>query len=298
MFDVVVIGGGFWGTMTARLACQLGRNVLLLDNLKPQGASRNAAGIISLGWYRWPKNPDSKDIAANMFRHTFTYADVIYGVNVLRDLGLIRQTGEEMFTLAGNRKFKDDLWLLSSPADLFETAVRTWGNVQKLVRERGYWLVVTEDRQYMTAQVVLAAGAFTDQLLQASDLPPIGVTGLRGRGLLINPHKQFDVPHTVQIAPYSHVTLRPWKDGLARVGDTVEKKPGGDEKLLPLQNIARALAPQYEQVKVFDGLRPVMQKAFIGEVAPGLVVATGGHRVGLGLAPAAARKALAILGVE
>lgn len=298
MHDLIVIGGGFWGTMTASLARLWNRNTLLLDDLHPQGASRNAAGIVSMGWYRWRQTRDRKDIVGNIFAGTFQTADAVYGVHVLRDMGLLRQTGEECFTLAGNRKFKDDLWLLSSPQDLFAQVDRTWGKVQKLVRERGYWLVVTEDRQYMTANVVVAAGAFTDALLAASGLPTVGVEGLRGRGLLIQPHKRFDVPHTVQIAPYSHVTLRPWKDGLARVGDTVEKKPGGDEKLLPLHTIARTLAPQYETVKVFDGLRPVLQKVFIGEIAPGLVVATGGHRVGLALAPAAAKKALALLGVS
>lgn len=298
MHDLIVVGGGFWGTMTAYLARAAHRDVLLLDDLNPQGASRNAAGIVSLSWYRWRQTRDKKDIVGNIFADTFSTADAVQGVNLLRDLGLLKQTGEECFTLAGNRKFKSDLWLLSSPQALFDQTDRTWAVVQKLVKGKGYWVVLTENRELLARSVVLAAGAFTDALLEASGLKPLGIKGLRGRGLLIRPHKQFDVPHTVQIAPYSHVTLRPWADGMARVGDTVEQKPGGDEKLEPLKRIAFSLAPAYEQVKVMDGLRPVLPKVFVGEVASGLVVATGGHRVGLALAPAAAKKSLALLGIS
>jgi glycine/D-amino acid oxidase-like deaminating enzyme len=298
MYDLIVIGGGFWGSMTALHAQKKGLSVLLLDDLNPQGASRNAAGIISLGWYQWRQTRDKKDVVGNIFGDLFTFADAAYGVGLLRDYGLLRQTGEEMFTLAGNRRFRQDLWLLSSPQELFELAERKQRQVERLVREDGRWRVQTAEVNYFAQRVVIAAGAFTDDLLVASGLSPIGVKGLRGRGLLIQPHKVFDVPHTVQVAPYSHLTLRPWKGGLARVGDTVEKKPAGDERLEPLKDFAAKLAPQYEITKVFDGLRPVTEKAFIQLVAPDLVVATGGHRVGLALAPAAAVKALALLGVK
>lgn len=298
MYDLIVIGGGFWGTMAALQAREAGLDTLLLDDLNPQGASRNAAGIVSLGWYALlGRRIDRKDVVANIFGDTFTRSDVLWGVNFLRERGLLKQTGEEVFTLAGNRKFREDLWLLSAPQDLFDLTPRTWAKVDKLVKGRDYWAILTENREHLTRRVILAAGAFTDTLLEASNLPAVGVKGLRGRGLLIDPHKVFDVPHTVQVAPYSHLTLRPWQGGMARVGDTVERTPGGEERLLPLKALAEQLAPNYQSVKVFDGLRPVMDKAFIQVIKPGLVVVTGGHRVGLALAPSAARKALALLGI-
>lgn len=298
MYDLIVIGGGFWGTMAALLAREAGQETLLLDDLNPQGASRNAAGIVSLGWYRWRMTRDKKDVVGNIFGDTFTPSDAVWGVNFLRERGLLRHTGEEVFTLAGNHKFRDDLWLLSSPQELFELVERTEAKALCLQKLPECWSVLTENRIFNAHKLILAAGAFTDTLLEASNIPPIGVKGLRGRGLLIEPHKIFDVPLTVQVAPYSHLTMRPWGKGMARVGDTVEKIPGGDERLLPLKTFAERIAPANQIVKVFDGLRPVTEKVFIQEIKPGLVVATGGHRVGLALAPSAARKALALLGVN
>lgn len=292
VYDLIVIGGGFWGTACAVEAQERGLDTLLLDDDRPMAASRNAAGIVSLGWYRWRMTRDRKDVTGNIFADTFARSDADYGVRWLLERGLLRQTGEEFFSLRGNRQFRSDLYLLSSPADLFQLAPRKYLTVLQLVRERGHWLIVTREQTYTARGVVLAAGAFTDELLTASGLEPVGVTGLRGRGLLLRSDRRLDVPYTVQIAPYSHVTLRPWSNGLIRVGDTVEKTPGGDARLEPLQRVAGWVVPGFRQERMLDGLRPVLPKVLIKPVAPGLVVATGGHRVGLALAPRAAQLAL------
>src|SRR5687768_3204699 len=120
MLDLIVIGGGFWGTACAVMAESLGLSVVLVDDLNPQGASRNAAGIVSLGWYRWRMKRDQKDVIGNIFSETFVPQDANFGAGWLRDRGLLRQTGEEFFTLAGNQHFREDIWLLSSPQEFFE----------------------------------------------------------------------------------------------------------------------------------------------------------------------------------
>ena len=58
------------------------------------------------------------------------------------------------------------------------------------------------------------------------------------------------------------------------------------------------MSPGAKTVRVLDGMRPVCERFTVCEIAPGLVAATGGHRVGLGIAGTIAERALRILGVQ
>jgi len=299
VYDLIVVGGGFWGTAAAVIAREAGLDVLLLDDRDPRGASRNAAGITTLSWYAYQKATRVySPFFVNLFGKHFDLNDAKCGVRWMLDRDVMHQTGEEFF-YGHSHKTRPQTYLLNSPDAFFALAERTFDKAQKLVKGTGYWVVLTETREHLGKCVLLATGAFTDILLEASDIPPLGVSGLRGRGLLVDPHKTFDVPITVRLTLSKYYALRPWIGHMARVGDTVEKGDQGDKPLDDLKVFAERLVPGYTVKKVFDGLRPTtLQGALIEEIKPGLVVATGGHRVGLALAPSAARKALALLGVQ
>lgn len=289
MTELAIVGGGYWGTCLAVLASDLGVDVKLLDDHWEHGASRNSAGIFQEWWYkaetsakRIPSNWDWKGPS----------------VRWLMERELVTKTGE---TFTTNRnpvpRFREDCRLVN-PLEVHALAfpVLQLAQAMRLVRDPGWgWRVVTHTGDEIAAkQLVVAAGARTDDLLEASGLPCVGVWGLRGRAVVLSGDGLPQMPHTHLAAPYTHFTLRPWGDGRWRWGDTVERSDKDQlaGKLLP--SMLREF-PGTMVEGVLDGQRPESKQYICDEVAPGLVVMTGGHRVGLGLSQPVAERALRLL---
>lgn len=296
--DLIVIGGGFWGTAAAIQAREGGRDVLLLDDDNPQGASRNAAGIMSLNWYKFqrPTRLYTPTITL-MMGSLFTYADAVWGVDWYSERGLANFTGEHYLRYQGQPQFRRDCHLLNDLDTFLRLGQPEQTSVIRLFQEKGYWFVETPEQTYRTVKVIVAAGAFTDHLLQASALPTVGVGALRGRAIVYQTARRFPVPLTYKASVGQQYTFRQWGEGLVRLGDTTERGEG-DKALDKLRAFAATELPTLAEVQVLDGLRPVCKQMVVKQVAPGLVVMTGGHRVGLALAPAAAKKALEVLNGE
>lgn len=149
----------------------------------------------------------------------------------------------------------------------------------------------------LTADVaVVAAGAFTDELLESSGLPPAGIDSVAGRAALVDTYDHdADITHTIMPRPYKFYMLRPYR-GQHRIGDTVEPELDDDKFNKLLLNCGK-LAGDFEVSDVFYGLRPTADE-FVVEQHAGhddLIVAAGGHRIGMVIAPIAAKHTLTLL---
>ena len=148
-------------------------------------------------------------------------------------------------------------------------------------------------------RVVLAAGAWSDQILQASGLSPLGVSPMRGQMLL------FHLPPDQ--AP-KHITntgegyLIPRLDGHILAGSTIEDV-GFDTAPTPsaadkIHQMAVSTWPRLQSAPIIQhwaGLRPGhgSDEPAVGHRHadwPGLWVNTGHFRNGLGMAPACAEQ--------
>lgn len=286
MADLIVVGGGYWGVAIAYKARERGLSVLLFDDRRPEGSSRNSAGMMQRYWYK----------ASTTLNHIPRSWGWWRGPSLgwLESLGMVQNTGEMFATRSRpEARFRDDLQMVDPEAVLgLFPAVR--GRVDRICREGGRWSVQVDGMDFPAASVAVAAGAWTDALLNASDLPAVGVQGLRGRAVILDQTAYVgQVPLTYMPKPYTHYTLRPWGNHW-RFGDTVEAHDNHvlDRWLMPTLT---GLIGQYTYVAMQDGIRPVCKQFVVEEIAPKLVVATGGHRVGLGMAEPVAGRVLDLL---
>lgn len=287
MVDLAVVGGGYWGIAAAWLARAAGVDTVLLDDANPAGATRNSAGIFQRWWYR-------QDVAARRVPADWNWQGP--SLDWLDELGLVEDTGEMFYSRAKpERRLRDDC-LLVQPWRVEALIAPHPLHVERIEAAGASWAVVGSTGTFTARRVIVAAGAWTDVLLAASGLATVGVQSLRGRALVLAHPDPLALPVTYLARPYTHYTLRPWRPGQVRLGDTVERKTGDLSQLVAAAASITGVAPVVLDVP--DGYRPVADRYVCDLAAPNLVVTTGGHRVGLGLAEPVARRALALLGVS
>lgn len=316
--SVGIIGGGFWGMTAAQMLDERGHDVTIWDADHDLGASQVAAGIIQLWWYE-------SVTTSKMLPEWWDESYPEWGVQWLDDHVNLLDTGELYTSYQGKEgEFRDDCYLIEECSQLLELQPVTEAEVHEIQppddHPEGKWTVYFQSER-LAAEVdtlIVAAGAWTDDLLRQSDLPEVGVEPLRGRALLLDPHEydeeppqHYDetkddlpdsmpdsTPHTIYPRPYSHLTLRPYR-GLYRFGDTTEQDLGGNEaELTRAMEKAGEIVGDYDLEEVQDGVRPVCDTITVQQIRsdlPSGVVMTGGHRVGLLLAPICARRALQLL---
>lgn len=158
------------------------------------------------------------------------------------------------------------------------------------------WVTATGERG-RASRVVLATGAWTDQLLARLGLPALGIRPIRGQMLLYK-LKPDQAPS--QILNTGEGYLIPRADGHVLAGSTVEDVGFDRAPTQAAHNqIARmacALWPRLQQAELvyhWAGFRPGFDqpKPLIGclsEQWPSLFVNVGHYRNGVGLAPACA----------
>jgi len=317
--DLGIIGGGFWGMTAAQMAVERGYDVTIWDADHDLGASQVAAGIIQLWWYE-------SVTTSKMLPDWWDESYPEWAVDWLDGRVNLLDTGELYTSFQGkDGEFRDDCYLIEECSQLLTlqpVTEKEVGRISPTPQEDGPdWAVhFTGDREPPATcdNLLVAAGAWTDDLLRASDLPTVGVEPLRGRALLVEPHdydedppRAYDetkdalpesipdsTPHTIYPRPYSHLTLRPYRDKY-RFGDTTEQDLGGNEaELNRAMKKAGEIVGDYDLAEVQDGVRPVCDTITVEQIRsdlPSGVVATGGHRVGLLLAPICARRALRLL---
>lgn len=289
--DLLVIGGGFWGTAIALRASEAGLDTEIIDSNDPKSASRNAAGIVCKHWYK-------QSTILGMTPSDWQ-GHVEVGMEFLNRFSISR-TGEEFFSYQNkNRKLREDCYLLNSPTEVLSAFPRTVARCESIAERVGQVRVTTNLGQVVGKRICIAAGAMTDSILVANNLPTVGVKPLRGRAITAEVSTALDVPCTYMSRPYTHWTLRNWPGGRVRIGDTVEKRlDRGDDPLNEPCRLLGELCSDVANITVLDGVRPVCKEFVVRKVSDKIIVATGGHRVGLALAGYVADRVMTLLGVK
>jgi glycine/D-amino acid oxidase-like deaminating enzyme len=288
---VAIVGSGFWGSATALLLAQRGVDITVYDDGSDTGASRAAAGICKLSWYK-------QDTVRRMIDGVFTYGDFQSGFEWLTDQLAITHTPELFVNARAHTSRTHDDNYLGMPLALL-SQISPLPYAVDSVTPDGH--VHTEHTDERYDAIVVAAGWRTDRLLVASGLPPVtGVRPLVGQALLFHADREPDTDascFTVMTRPYTHYTFRQWNGGW-RGGDTVERKQDG-KRIAALTTLAHQHFGTLRNLRVYGGIRPVCEKMYVSPLpsAPRIIAATGGHRVGFGLAGAVAQRIASQLGV-
>lgn len=293
MIDLAIIGAGFWGVATALVAEARGATVTLISSNMPTAASRAASGYFAHSWYKdlW------KDRAAEA--HDLALK---HGIDLVR-------TGADVMTyknarLGGGlgRMLPKSDWSTFTPAAFL--ARRTADEVGYVVNVRPGEVRLAAGQVVLARAIVIAAGAATDHILFRSKLPMLGVTGLGGRGIII---EGSPPPRTIlhHVSPYHALAVRPWGENRLRFGETIEQKPAKSAEYV--EKLWKALNP-YKPVngRVIEeqwGLRPVCNLGPTVMSIPcptphKIVVASGGGRVGGVLSFWAAQEACDLVGID
>lgn len=288
MFDLIVVGGGYWGTGIAYEARRLGWDVLVIDSGDPRSGSRNASAICDPSAYKskifqplWPPDWQKSEL-----EESFNWL-VARGGRVVEEAFWNRFAGTEP------RKGTKCIYLEDNSTLLRLIGGRKMRDVVRFGDEREWgWNVVTEREGVglATKRLVVAAGYKTDEVLKSLRVESVGQTVLPGRGIIAAGTPKLELPVTVMIRPYTKHTVREW-NGSYRIGDTAEEN-FTEKRLEALREIGRETLGGYKEEEVVHGFRPVTDRFLVEKVAPNLVVATGGHRLGLGLTGLVAARAL------
>jgi glycine/D-amino acid oxidase-like deaminating enzyme len=293
--NLLVVGAGFWGSTAAIIARAHGHAVTVLDDGNPRGASRNAAGMVHPEWYKHASG------ASYRIPTRWTPAHISESIGWLETTWGATSRGE-LFSSYHNPeawRHKPGLRTLHNPLAILESAEPERARITHVEPAHQGWAAVAEDgRTWEARTLLLATGAWTDAILETSGLPPVGVVPLRGHALIITGDLVSDLPMTRYVAPYRHYTIRPWlKRGQWRAGDTVERTISTERAaatLGTLRDYCKTMIPEHQEQDVLDGYRPIRPDhgMDVETIAPGLLVATGGHRIGLGVAAVAAHDVL------
>ena len=243
---MVVVGGGFWGTLICSCLRSRGLSVICLDSLVEGAASRAAAGLVRSSC--WPPPCDWWGE-----RHTRACRDFF-------SCGWVEERVTSDWEPAG--RVKGLVWcgeVALEKAEYFQV--------------RSLPLL-----EYPSRWVVLAAGVWCDDILAASGLALTGVVPARGVGLLGPGSVEGVVSRSYRLPGDTRTRVlskRPWGSGV-RVGDSLPDRE--QEQLAEMSRFSQGGAPVW-------GLRPRLPSLLVELWGPGLVVATGGYRNGLGVAP-------------
>lgn len=278
--DLIVVGAGYWGVATALMAERAGHSVLLVDGARAEAASPAASGYFADGWY----SGEWKGRLQRARAQAESCGVALYNSGA-RVHGMKDRT---------KSRYRQD-WYTFSPAGFL--ALRPPDAEAEVERVGSGFVQVTGER-WQARGVVVAAGAWTDELLSASGLPTIGVKRLAGSGVILAgepPHKEV-LLH--EVTPYNQIAVREWNPGMIRVCATQEKREGHSEEYI--QKMLARVAPylgERQEVRRYHGWRPLVDKGpTVTAVADSLVVATGGGRIGGLMSFWAAEQALHLLG--
>lgn len=244
--DVVVVGGGFWGTFICSSLRSLGLSVVCLDGFVEGAASRAAAGLVRESAF----SPRCEWWAC---RH--------------------REACQAHFV---------DGWVeervVSDWAPSARVKGKVWCGRVELEEAFSFQVRSLPIVEFPSRWVVLAAGVWCDSVLGASGLPLTGVTASRGVGLL-GPGSVEGVLSRAYRLPGDTRTrvlsMRPWGSGV-RVGDSLPDRE--EEQLAEMGRFGGGASSVW-------GLRPRLPSLLVERWQPGLLVATGGYRNGLAVAP-------------
>ena len=308
--DVLVIGGGFFGVATAAYLARKGLWTALLDQPLPGASSRAGSGYASPRWV-------GRDLREG--RRALETAMAL-GLR-LRPLLPLHYRVKDYEPLSPPKDlyvFDRDEYLLGLYQGIHLVGTATRIDVANGGADTSGGFVVwrndvrgAQQPPIEARSVVLALGHRTDEFLRDNGLLPVGVKGLPGSAAY---YPGSPVSYTwLKVGPYKHYAIRPWGDDMTRLCATVERNEAAvqrerDKMLAAGRSFIPSAVNGARPVRWETGIRPVISKgaplvqraryeAMDGSQREhkGLVVATGGGRVGALAAFLAAEQAYSML---
>ena len=288
-YDVIVVGGGYWGTAATIELKEAGKKVLQIDSNDPMSGSRAASGICD------PRAYDSSTFQ-RYWPSDWTKSDLTESLSwILNHQGY--KVTEYFWNQFQNREVRESVECIyvPTPESFTELTKPVFGTVVKgSIDAKKVSVLLDNSKEYTARYLVVAAGYKSDEVLESLQLAPLGVTKLYGRGLNVKGTPKVSTPVSVMIKPYVKHTVRSWSNGLYKVGDTAEKNVK-DSNLENLRKVGQAVLTNYREVKLTQGYRPVLDQFTVVKLNPRVVVATGGQRLSLGLCGLVGKKVVQCL---
>ncbi len=282
MYEVVVVGAGYWGTAITLTLRQAGHEVLCLDSGQPGGASRVAAGLV--------RQTTLEGLNAPWWTTRHSQACQ----NFVQEPWMQSAEEDLISVYAPSPRRRGGLWLADS-AGFLSLAQASHVQVKELRVEPGGWRLLCAGQAEIVCQtVVLATGYGSDALLAASGLPEFNITPSPGCAWVSPASQRLDRPVTLAYrlpgdTRTRTATVRNWTPGSHYAGSTTE--PRSQEQLEKLSDLL-SLSGSLGEATLLRGIRPVLPQFLVEQIRPGLVVATGGGRNGLASAAGVALQVL------
>lgn len=278
MTNVLIVGGGLFGSFAAILAAKAGHNVTVFDDGREFAGSKPAACLMKPSWMSG---------LGEIGREGLKIVDETFGLRVIP------------FRFAGATV--DVFWV--DPAEIFREAARVSRLVVEPVREAGDgWLDMEYAQRRPGGTVLIAAGVWSFDLLR-SYFWPVGkkpvMKSLVGAAFTFSGKPKEP---TIRVwAPYKQLVSFEREPGTTWVGDgsailaknwTAERQ--ADSLLRCSHFVFPAPLPgQVPLLKTQVGYRPYVEgykAGYFAQLAPKLFVSTGGAKNGTVLAAYYAKK--------
>lgn len=261
--DVIVVGGGLFGSIIARAFRKKGKNVRIIDNMEPNWGSGPAACLIKPTWVSG-LGKEVVDPAMAKLRELYKVETIDFQVGPV----------------------KQPVWWIN-PAEILREG-RTEDLVLKIdLAPEGYARVVGLHDTYEALHVVLAAGVWTDSLLPEG-CNKSNVEGRAGVAFLLRDHK-IERPFISPWAPFKQIVAFNRGDGLwVSDGTALKGSRITDERVEQCWARCRNALPKELQDKPLlidelHGIRPYTSHAkpcYLEFETPHFSVVTGGAKNG------------------
>lgn len=276
--DVIIIGNGLIGSMTAKYLRSKGLEVQIIDNSEPMAASKCSFGVFTEGWIG-DKIKDKYNDGRDLLEETCNGIADIEVYDVKRDKNIIMQ--------------KVDCGLIFEPIDIPAEVV--WVK-NKDVRISFFGPDCGYEQMTITAKkaVIIAAGAFTDTILNKSKYPMRMID--KYWGTVFDLTLNFKGNYIKEWAPYKQSVLLNTGGNEYIFGDGASvKNPKLDDKrnamvserivthLTDVINERRdkEIEAEIDVTKIKEGLRPYLAKGeteLVKQHDKNLFSATGGAK--------------------
>lgn len=299
VYDVAIIGGGYWGRAIAQEVQRAGKTCVIVDDGDRLSGSRAASGICDPAVYKssvfrryMPQDWSESDLQESLHWLCSNHGRQVKEYFWNKFAGTDPREGASCIYFPPVHKLSR-LW----PA---ETVKGIAGYCETTKLGRISLAVFNKHGNYQeqirSCFVVIAAGYRSGYLAEKLvDGCKTNVDRLYGRGIIRFARRTETVsPISVMIRPYCKHTIREWGKGVWKIGDTAEEKHS-DNKFNALLDVANIGVPNYRDQIISEGYRPVMDKFTVAKLTNRVILASGGHRVALGLSGLVAKKVLEML---
>jgi glycine/D-amino acid oxidase-like deaminating enzyme len=297
MKDAIVVGSGFWGAAIARKLKNEGMDYAVIDHGDLRSGTRNSGAYTCLRWF-------SSGTVTKQLQPTWTKEKIEAWVNWLVRQEYLESVGQWIYhKRLDTWKRYDDCYLMKD-VSLFSNRTKyvLHAKVYCIDQKKDHCVVATDSGMYKAHQVVLATGAWTDELLKLSGLSPIGVTVINGRAIIVEPTDKIIRKRIEWNNEVISVSVRPFKNyDLLRnakdwwyFGATTERSESESAYSEMLGAAALVLGENVKVKRTLTGVRPIYSGGVV-RVSERIIAATGGGRIGLALAGPAAEDVISLL---